>query len=114
MTPIDGQKRVLTSYYIPKYLRVADLSPHSKCSIQRLKQSRVAEWLEQEFNGSLLERSPADNLVLVSSDEDDWNAVSAKLQFSLEIKSSHAGHGDVEDEASSLNQAIGSEELFRR
>ena len=36
-------------------MRIADRSPHSKCSIQRLKQGRVAEWLEQEFNGSLLE-----------------------------------------------------------
>jgi hypothetical protein len=84
-------------------VRVADRSPHSKCSIQSLKQGRVAEWLEQEFNGSLLERSPADNLVLVSTDEDDRNAVSAKLQFSLEIKSGHARHGDVEDETPSLN-----------
>ena len=40
--------------------------------------------------------------------------LAAKLQFSLEIKSSHARHGDVEDETSSLNEAIGSEELFRR
>jgi len=84
-------------------VKVADRSPHSKCSIQGLKQGRVAEWLEQEFNGSLLERSPADNLVLLTTDEDDRNAVSAKLQFPLEIKSSHARHGDVEDETSSLN-----------
>jgi len=84
-------------------VRIADCSPHSKCSIQRLKQGRVAEWLGQEFNGSLLERSPSDNLVLVSTDEDDRNAVSAKVQFLLEIKSSHAWHGDVEDETSSLD-----------
>ncbi len=71
--------------------------------IQRPKQGRVAEWLAHEFNGSLLERSPADNLVLVSGDEGDRNAVSPKLQSSLEIKSSHAWHGDVGDETSSLN-----------
>jgi hypothetical protein len=95
-------------------VRVADRLPHSKSRIQRLKQGRVTEWLEQELNGSLLERSPADNFVLVSTDKNDRNAVSAELQLSLEIKSSHARHGDVEDETSGLNQAIRSKELFRR
>ena len=91
-------------------MRVADGSPRSKRGVQRLKQGRVAEWLEQEFNGSLPERPPADNLVLVSTDKNNRNAVSAKLQFSLEIKSIHARHGEVEDETSGLNQAVGSEE----
>ena len=92
----------------------AEISLRVKYRINRIEQSRVAEWLEQEFNGSLLERSPADNLVLVSTDEDNRNGVSAQLQFPLEIKSSHDRHGDVEDETSSVNQAIRSEELFRR
>jgi len=114
MIPIDGQKRALTSQYIPKCVYVADRSPHSERGIERLKQGRIAEWLEQEFDGSLLERSLVYNFVFVSTDEDDRNALSAKLQVPLEIKSGHARHGYVEDEASSLGQASGREELFGR
>jgi hypothetical protein len=40
--------------------------------------------------------------------------VPAKLQFPLKVGSAHPRHGDVEDQAFGLADAIGREELFRR
>jgi len=77
-------------------------------------QSRVAEWLEQALHRTLFEHSRADSLVSLSGDEDDRNLLPAKLQFPLKIRSGHPRHGDVEDQAAGLADAIGPEELFRR
>src|ERR1700720_3564799 len=93
---------------------VADRSAHSKSGIERLTQSRIAEWLEQALHGTLFEQAGTDGLISVSGDEDDWNLFLAKRQFPLEIGSGHARHGDVEDQTSGLAHAIGREELFRR
>src|SRR6202171_1678414 len=95
--------------------RIAPLrSAHSKSGIERLTQSRVAEWLEQALHGTLFEQAWTDGLISVSGDEDNRNLFPAKRQFPLEIGSGHARHGDVEDQTSGPADAIGREELFRR
>src|SRR5882724_2442326 len=96
------------------YKGVAHCSAHSKSGIERPKQSRVAEWLEEALHGTPLEHAWTDGLISVSGDEDDRNLLPAKRQFPLEIGSGHARHGDVEDQTSGLADAIGCEELFRR
>jgi len=85
-----------------------------KCRIDGLKQSRVAEWFEQALHGAMFEEPRANTLIRASGDEDDWNLPPAKLQFPLKVGSAHPGHGDVEDQAFSLADTIGREELFRR
>src|SRR5712671_4401116 len=94
--------------------RSPDRLTHSKCDIERLKQSRVAEWLEQALHRTLFEHSRAHSLVSLSGDEDDWNLLLTKLQFLLKAGSGHSRHGNVEDQASGLADAIGREKLFRR
>src|SRR6266446_4399706 len=85
--------------------RFAGPSAHSKCVIDRLKQSRLAERLEQTCHGSLCEQALTDGLISVGSDEDGRNMLAATRQFSLEIGSRHSpGHQDVE------NQALGLED----
>src|SRR6266851_1665756 len=89
-------------------------SQPSERGIERIKQSRVAEWLEQALHGTLFEHLWADGRISVSGDEDDRNLFPAKFQFSLEIRSCHARHGDVQDQTPSLIDVIRREELFRR
>src|ERR1700719_3545409 len=48
-------------------------SGHSKSGIERLAQSRGAEWLEQALHGTLSEQAWTNALILVSGDEDDRN-----------------------------------------
>lgn len=81
----------------PLRVGVGYRSADAEGCLQRRKQSRIAEWLQQELCGSLFERSRADSLVLLTSDENDRDGVSMNLQFMLEIESSHTRHGDVED-----------------
>src|SRR2546430_11090560 len=92
----------------------ANRSAHSKCGIERFKQRRLAEWLEQALHGTLFEQARAVDLIRVSGYEDDRNLLLAKRQFPLEIGAGHARHGDVQDQTSGLADAIGREELFRR
>jgi len=90
------------------------MSVRSKRDIERLKQVRVAERLEQTRHGTLFERSQTDGLVSLSGNEDDRNLLPGKLQFSLEIRSGHAWHGDVENQAPRLIDVVGREKCFRR
>src|SRR6266478_5958800 len=99
--------------YAPSPARTDRLT-HSKCDIERLKQSRVAEWLEQALHRTLFEHSRAHSLVSLSGDEDDWNLLPTTLQFLLKGGSGHSGHGNVEDQTSGLADAIRREELLRR
>lgn len=87
---------------------------HSKCDIERLEQSRVAEWLEQALDRTLFEHSRAHRLISMSCNEDDWNLLPTKLQFLLKAGPAHTGHGNVEDQTSGLVDTIGREELLRR
>lgn len=82
--------------------------------MQRLKQSGIAKGLEQARHGALLEHSRAQILVSVRGDEDDRNLVPPTLQFVLKVGPGHTWHGDIEDEAFGLVEAIGGKELFRR
>jgi len=91
-----------------------DRLTHSECDIKRLKQGRVAEWLEQAFHRPLFEHSRAYRLISLSGDEDYWNPLPTKLQFPLEARSGHSGHGNVEDQASGLVDTIRREELLWR
>src|SRR5712664_4906497 len=111
MTSIHGQVRSRNAFHISVAL---DRSAHSKCGIERLKQSRVAERLEQALHGTLFERAWTDGLICLSGDEDDRNLLPASRQLLLKIGSGHAGHGDVEDQTPGLTDAIGREELFSR
>jgi len=54
MAAIHEKMRSLNSLHISLAL---DRSAHSKCGIERLKQGRVAEWLEQARHGTLFERA---------------------------------------------------------
>jgi hypothetical protein len=89
---------------------VAHRSARSKCGIERLTQSRIAEWLEQALHGALFEQAGTDSLISVSGDVDDRNLLLAKGQFALQIRSAHARHGDVEDQTPGLTDAIGLED----
>src|SRR5712671_4369192 len=114
MTPRHGQVRGLNSFYILLAQHTAYRLTRSKCDIERLKQSRVAEWLEQALHRTLFEHSRAHSFISMSGDEDDWNLLPTKLQFLLKAGSGHSGHGNVEDQTSGLAYAIGREKLFRR
>ena len=76
--------------------------------IKRPKQGRVAEWLEQEFNGPLLKRSPADNLVLVSSDEDDSSEPEAYRRDvpKAEVHIVDGGHFALDTAADEIAQLV--------
>ena len=50
-------------------------SPHPKCDILRIMQSRIAERLEQTRSEHLFEHARTDSLVSVSSDKDDLNLI---------------------------------------
>src|SRR5256886_14321524 len=98
----------------PPSAAMADRLTHSKGNIERLKQSRVAEWLEQALHRTLFAQSRAHSLISLSGDEDDWNLLPTTLHFLLKAGSGHSGHGNVEDQTSGLADAIGREKLFRR
>jgi hypothetical protein len=53
--------------------QVADCSSHSQCSLERLKQSRIAEWLKHALHGTLFEQPRPHRFVPVRGDEDDRN-----------------------------------------
>src|SRR6266850_474529 len=91
-----------------------DRSARTKCGIERLKQSRVAERLEQALHGTQFERAWADGLICLTGDEDERNLLPANRQLLLQIGSGHFGHGDVEDQTLGLTDAVGREELFGR
>ena len=72
----------------------------------------VAKWLEQTLYRTPFEQSCANRLVSMRGDKDDRNYFPAIVQFLLEVRSCHSGHGDVKDEASGLVNVARSEKLF--
>ena len=46
-------------------------------------------------------------------DEDDWYAVSLRLELGLEFKAGHTRHANVSDQACRLMLSAGIQELFR-
>src|SRR6266850_3068955 len=111
MTAIHEKMRSLNSLHISL---ASDRSAHAKCGIERLKQSRVAERLEQALHGTLFDRACTDGLICLSGDEDDRNLLPANRQLLLQIASGHAGHDDVEDQTPGHTDAIRCEEVFSR
>jgi hypothetical protein len=85
-----------------------------KCRIDRIEQSRVAEWLEQAFPRSLFDQPLANRHISISRNEDDWNRLSPSYQLLLKIRSGHSRHGHVKEQASGLANAIRREELLGR
>jgi hypothetical protein len=74
---------------------IVDRLTHSKCDIERLEQSRVAEWLEQALDRTLFEHSRAHCLISLSGDKDNWNLLPTKFQFLLKAGPGHSGHRNV-------------------
>ena len=85
-----------------------------KCRINRIEQSRVAEWLEQAFARTLFDQPLANEHICISRNEDDRNRLSPSYQFLLKIRPGHSRHSHVKEQASGLADAIRREELFRR
>jgi hypothetical protein len=102
------------AHSIPHNQRSLELSLRVKCRINRLEQSRVAEWLEQAFHGTLFDQPPANDHISISRNEDDRNRLSPLDQFLLKIRPGRSRHSDIEEQASGLVDAIRREELFRR
>ena len=48
----------------------------------------------------------------MSGDEHDGNLAPAALQFTLEIGPRHSGHGDIEDQAAGVGDAVGRQEFL--
>jgi hypothetical protein len=85
-----------------------------KCRINRIEQSRVAEWLEQAFARTLFDQPLANQNICISRNEDDRNRLSPSYQLPLKIRSGHSRHGHVEEQASRLANAIRREEFLSR
>src|SRR5712671_2956220 len=99
MASVHRELRSRNSIYTPTRKIAVNRLVHSKCGIERVKQGRLAERLEQAVHGTLLEQAWTDGFVFVSGDEHDRNLLPAMLQFLLQIAPVHARHGDVEDQA---------------
>src|SRR5580704_15985125 len=94
--------------------QVADGSSPPQCSLKCLKHRSIAEWLKQALHRTLFEQLGAHSLISAGGDEDNRNLLPAKLQFLLKLRSGHARHGDIKDQAFGPVDAIGGKELFRR
>src|SRR5579864_9432871 len=66
-------------HIIPHHQQSAELSLRVKCRINGLKQSRVAEWLEQALYCTLFEYLRANSLFSSTGYEDNRNLSQAKL-----------------------------------
>src|SRR5436190_16189227 len=82
--------------------------------IDRLEKRRVAERLEQALHGTASEQTWTDRLICLGGDIDDRKFRLAAPQLELEIRSAHAGHGDVENQALRLVDVLRRQKLFRR
>src|SRR6516162_4927462 len=89
-------------------------SCHLKCRIDRFKESRVAERLEQALHRAMCEQFWADVPISLSGHEDDRDRLLAKLQFPHKVGSGHSRHIHVQDQTPRLVHAIGREKLLRR
>jgi len=83
-------------------------------SVKRLQQVRVTEGFEKAVDGPAFQRSRAEILASMSSNEHDRNLSPVKCQLSLQIGSRHTRHGDVEYQASGLVDAFRRKKLSRR
>lgn len=108
------QSLPLASIAEPAPRHGVEISPRVKCRINRLEQSRVAEWLEQAFHGTLFDQPLANDHISISRNEDDRDPSSPSYQFLLKIRPGHPRHSNIKEQASGLVDAIRREKLFRR
>ena len=94
--------------------RMAHRLARSKRGPDCRKQMSLAEWLEQDADSSLFERSHPDGVIGLSCDEDDRNLLGSKPQLLLQFESAHIRHRNVQDEALRSMDIIGREEFRRR
>lgn len=82
--------------------------------MNHLKQSCVAERLEQAFRRTLLDQPLPNDHISISRNEDDRDPLSLPYQFLLKIRPGHSRHSNIKEQASGLVDAIRREELSRR
>ena len=83
--------------YTKVYKRRPVRGSSSKRRIDCIKQSNIAEGLEQALHGTLFENSGADGLICLSRYENEWDLLPAELKFPLQIGSAHAWHRDIQE-----------------
>src|SRR4051794_5457554 len=56
-------------------------STHSKRGVDRIQQSRLAEWLQQALHRAIFQDAGTEGLISVGGDKDDRNLVSASREL---------------------------------
>ena len=72
------------------------------------------EWFVQESHRAGVESSCARTVICVRGNEDDWNLPFGRDDLMLQIEAAHAGHSDVENQASGLPRLIRIQKRLRR
>src|ERR1700693_597748 len=122
-TRLERRATYVTTPFVAKCVRshhlipqagAANRSVHLKRRVEGLKQSSIAEWLEQARHGALCQNPRTDRFIPIRSDEDDRNVLPTKVEFPLKFRSGHARHANVEDQPVGLTDVFEGKELFRR
>ncbi len=80
---------------------------------ERFAQRHLAERLEQALDRTPLDQTHANNFILVGCNEDRRNDMTSAPQLPLKIRSTHAGHDDVDHQTLDC-RVVGVEKLYRR
>jgi hypothetical protein len=90
-------------------------SNNLKCDSDCIQQTRIAEWLEQTFDGPLIKKKATNILIRMRCNEYDRNPAPTQSQLPLQVGSGHPWHRDIENQASrSIEIAARKERLGRR
>jgi PAS domain S-box-containing protein len=92
----------------------APRSAPEHCRIEGCFQFLLAEWLEQALHCALSNEVPAHSVIGPGSNENDFPVVAAARQLLLQLRPGHAGHGDVQDQATRHRNVPRRQELVRR
>jgi len=79
-----------------------------------VEQRRVAERLEEARHSPAGNEAWAEGRVSLSGDEDDRDELAPPIQFLLQVRSTHAGQSDVEDQGAGEAGGLRPEEGFGR
>src|SRR6516165_6314991 len=79
-----------------------------------LEQSRLGERLLEASNGTLREDLRPKRAIILSSDENGRDPLSAPRQFRHQLESRHTRQADIDNETAGLTGMVGREELLRR
>ena len=101
------QRRLLRSFSLPR-------SAPWQGGIQRRLQFLLTERLEQAGYRALRDELPAQALIGTSGDENNRNRLAAHAQLVLQLRSGHAGHGDIQYQATRRRDAAGPQKFVRR